>query len=314
MPTDPRQLALDFSPPLIYIASQLSTLDGEARNEMENWFRAAASAARSAAREGPQSWELDVYCPIEESPPWKRDGRTPEQIYELNFSKITNEADGLIVIGRWGGSFGAGQELAWATGLRLPILYLRREGETLSRQIEGTPADITIETFRSDLEITRRVADFTNSRRNALEAHARYRRGRTLGVMGLFDTFKNKYLSLDQAARTEVSAISHLHPRRLATLTSNPQAIGGATLDELRALAGALNVGLIDALGPEALPELTPEELAALRLAADEWDWSDNRVFSLAKSARFQRAKSGAHRLRLSTPEDWKRFARDMGL
>lgn len=310
----PDQMRFEISKPLIYIVSQLSTLEGDGRADMERLCRLAADTARETAKSASPPWGLDVYCPIEESAPWIADGRTPIQVYETNFKKVTQEADGLIVIGRWGGSFGAGQELAWAAHLRLPILFLRRAEEILSRQVEGTPADLEIVRFDSDGDLAGTVKTFVNQRKASLETHARHRKGRTLEVAGLSEELREKYGALNQSDRKEIPAISHIHPRRVLALVNDPQTLVSASLDELLALSGALNVELGRALDANPLPDLTREELAALRTASAEWDWTGPKTLSLMQAARLERAKGGTRRLRLSTPQDWRRFAQQTRL
>lgn len=310
----PDQMRFEISKPLIYIVSQLSTLEGDGRADMKRLCRLAADTARETAKSASPPWDLDVYCPIEESAPWMADGRTVIQVYETNFTKVTQEADGLIVIGRWGGSFGAGQELAWATHLRLPILFLRWAEEILSRQVEGTPADLEIVRFDTDEDLAGSVKTFVNQRKVSLETHARHRKGRTLEVAGLSEELREKYVALNQSARKEIPAISHIHPRRVLALVNDPQTLVSASLDELFALSGALNVELGRALDANPLPDLTREELAALRTASAEWDWSGPKTLSLMQTARLERAKGGTRRLRLSTPQDWRRFAQQTRL
>lgn len=200
----PDQMRFEISKPLIYIVSQLSTLEGDGRADMKRLCRLAADTARETAKSASPPWDLDVYCPIEESAPWMADGRTVIQVYETNFTKVTQEADGLIVIGRWGGSFGAGQELAWATHLRLPILFLRWAEEILSRQVEGTPADLEIVRFDTDEDLAGSVKTFVNQRKVSLETHARHRKGRTLEVAGLSEELREKYVALNQRDRKSV--------------------------------------------------------------------------------------------------------------
>lgn len=310
----PDQMKFETPTPLIYIVSQLSTLEGDGRADMKRLCRIAADAARETAKFASPPWELDVYCPIEESAPWIADGRSAQDVYETNFGKVTQEADGLIVIGRWGGSFGAGQELAWATHLRLPILFLRWGDETLSRQVEGTPADLEIVRFDTDEDLAGLVGTFLNQRRTSLETHAKHRKGRTLEVAELAEELREKYVALDQSGQDEVPAISHMHPRRVHALVNNPQTLISASLDELLALSGALNVELGRALDANPLPDLTREELAALRTASAEWDWSGQKTLSLMQAARLERAKGGTRRLRMSTPQDWRRFAQQTRL
>ena len=47
-----------------------------------------------------------------------------------------------------------GQELAWALQLRLPVLYLYPKDGQVSRQIEGSPGDLTVVAFADTSELS----------------------------------------------------------------------------------------------------------------------------------------------------------------
>ncbi len=84
-----------------------------------------------------------------------------------------------------------------------------------------------------------------------------------------------------------------------------------ASLSELTAFAGALDVPL-DALAQSAqFPDLGKRELAALAQVCDEYEWSGSKALELEQAARTELARGGVRRLTLLSPEDWLRFDRN---
>jgi hypothetical protein len=63
---------------------------------------------------------------------------TPEDVYKLNNTTVS-ECAAFIVLCIDGGGLGVGQELAWATALRLPILLPHPADQPPSRQAIGAP-------------------------------------------------------------------------------------------------------------------------------------------------------------------------------
>src|SRR5215510_419656 len=108
--------------PLVYLGMPLSQLPKDRREAVEQLEFIVNQAIIDQTHRDPESWPLRVHSPVKLSAPWREDGRTPEEVYELNSGKIELEADAMIVIAEKGGSSGIGQELAWACALSLPIL------------------------------------------------------------------------------------------------------------------------------------------------------------------------------------------------
>lgn len=79
-----------------------------------------------------------------------------------------------------GGGFGVGQEFAWATALRLPILLLHPVDQPPSRQALGTPADVTVVGFENAMSLAEAVKTFLRSNRSVIEDWKR--RGDSLAV------------------------------------------------------------------------------------------------------------------------------------
>ena len=255
-----------------------------------------------ASEESSQRWRLRPYTPITWSAPGPSDERSPDEIYTLNTTKVWEEADALIVLGFGGGSLGAGQEFGWAAALRLPILYLREKGAPMSRQIEGTPCDLTVVEFDSAEALHAAVAQFVRDQRRVIEDNARRRRDRMLQFWTLATGMAEAWERLNEAERQEISGIARLHRRRIDDLLKRPLALAAASLDELGALASALGLDLGRMLSPSPLPELAPAQLGALATAAAEYEWDGKETLRLQQAARLELAKGGVRRLPLSTP------------
>jgi hypothetical protein len=297
----PGQEDEDPDAPLVYVASALSHLDEPGRQLIDAWCHTIRDAVVEASEESSQRWRLRPYTPITWSAPGPTDERSPEEIYDLNTSKVWEEADALIVLGYAGGSLGAGQEFGWAASLRLPILYLHEKGSPISRQIEGTPCDLTVEEFDSAEALHAAVARFVRDRRRVIEDNARRCRDRVLRFSPLATEMAKVWGRLSDAERQEVSGIARLHRRRIDELLRCPLALAAASLDELLALASALGLDLGRLLSP-LLPDLEPTQLGALATAAAEYEWDGRETIRLLQATRVELAKGGVRRLPLSTP------------
>jgi hypothetical protein len=295
--------------PLLYVASALSHLDSDGRQLVHLSCRQIAQAASDVTRDADPPWWLRVHLPIDWSPPWGNDGRTPVQVYDLNASRV-HEAAALVVFGYKGGSIGAGQEFGLACLRRLPILYLRRRDEPLSRQVEGTPANITVVTFERPDELAGAIADFLRAHRAEIEDHALRVQNQAVGFERLRAGLNNAWTARDERARLTAATEARLHIRRLDWLASDLAALGAASMEEVFAAAGALGVDAVRALGVEPLPDLEPTELSALRTAAAEYEWDGPTTLDLLVSARMERARGGVRRFRLLSVIDWVRFQR----
>jgi hypothetical protein len=297
----------DPGAPLIYVASALSHLDEQGRQLVDAWSHTIRDAVVEASEDSSQRWRLRPYTPITWSAPGPGDERSPEEIYDLNTAKVWEETDALIVLGYAGGSLGAGQEFAWAAALRLPILYVQEQGTPISRQIQGTPCDLTVEKFDSAEALHAAVSRFVRDHRRVIEDNARRRRDRVLRFSALATGMTEIWGRFSDAERQEVSGIARVHRRRIDDLLQRPLALAAASLDELIALASALGLDLGRLLSPP-LPDLEPAQLGALATAAAEYEWDGKETLRLLQAARVELAKGGVRRLPLSTPEDWKRF------
>jgi hypothetical protein len=303
MSAEPTQLSLDLDLPLIYVASALSWVDGEARELMTSWFDSIERSVRDEVAEN-----IAVHIPGATTAPWVDGGLDPEAVYDANVAKVCYQADGLIVLGFAGGSLGAGQEFDWACSLRMPILYLRRDEEPMSRQIQGTPVDLQVAQFHNSHDLGLAVRSFVRARRGAIEAHARRRHARLIELLPLLTAIQKRWAALDYREEERVVAEAHLHRRRIQHLSTQPMALAAASLDELLALTGALGLDLGPLLMAEPLPQLSGEEIAALDTAAAEYGWSGGEVLDVLKYAQLERPRGGVRRLRFATVEDWKRF------
>jgi hypothetical protein len=298
----------DPEAPLVYVASALTHLNEEGRQLVEAWCHIVRDTVVEVSGEADQKWRLRVHLPIAWSAPWNDpDERLPQEIYAQNARIVREEADALIVLGFGGGSLGAGQEFAWASGLRLPILYLRNKGQPMSRQISGTPADLETAEFETPEELVDAVAGFLRRNRGVIEDGPRRRRNRSTQFVQLSAVIRSAWEALGDHHRDEISGISRLDRRRIEELMQ-PMTLATATLDEVAALTAALGVDLGRAVAPASLPELDAAQLAALRTAATEYEWTGPTTLELLREARLELAKGGVRRLPLATPQDWANF------
>jgi hypothetical protein len=303
----------DSDTPLVYVASALTHLDEEGRQLVEAWCHIIQEKVVEVSGEADQKWRLRVHLPIAWSAPWnEQDDRSAEEIYEQNARIVREEADALIVLGYGGGSLGAGQEFAWASAVRLPILYLQNKGQPMSRQIAGTPADLETAEFDTPEDLVDAVATFLRRNRGVIEDGPRRRRNRAAEFARLAAVIRGAWEGIGDYRRDEACGLSRLHRRRIEELLE-PVTLATASLGEVAALTAALGIDLGRALSPAALPDLDAAQLAALRTAAAEYEWTGPTALELLRDARLELAKGGVRRFPLASPEDWARFKEAKG-
>lgn len=160
-----------------------------------------------------------------------------------------------------GGSLRAGQELVWASTVRLPILYLRNKGQPMSRQIAGTPADLDTAEFEAPGSLVEAVAAFLrqnrggSSRTGPAGAGTARPRFTYLGAM-----IRAAWRGLANHGWEEISGRSRLHRRRIEEL-AEPIGLSTASLGEVTALTAGLGIDIGRALSPAALPDLDASQL-----------------------------------------------------
>lgn len=295
--------------PCLYLACPLTSVDGEAAKLIDAWCTHVINAVSETAAESAQRWQVAVHAPVLWSNPARGDAREPEAIYTLNSRKVRDCA-GMIVLSVGGGSTGMGQELAWAVALRLPVLYVHPGDEAASRQILGTPGDVTVAPFSDATSLIEAVRSFLRLHRATIEDHARRATGEAMKFAPLRALLVDAWDRCSESRRLGVQAEARVHQGRIAELLDNDRALGLASLSELTALSAALDVPLAS-LGPvEHLPDLGQREHEALAQVSDEYDWSGSKALQVERAARMELARGGVRRLTFQTPDDWLHFDR----
>src|ERR1700683_2169677 len=147
----PRQMSLalegdDGEPfPLVYLACRLTGINDRERQLLDSWCTIIEQAVIDCAEGSTDRWDVSIHVPFAWSAPWN-DTRSEEDVYRLNRMKVGSCA-ALIILCVDGGGLGGGQEFAWVTPLRMPILLLHPKDEAPSRQAIGTPADVAVVGF-----------------------------------------------------------------------------------------------------------------------------------------------------------------------
>lgn len=299
----------DGRPCVVYVASPISSLlSDEVREQIVKDCMTIKLAAETAADLGAPPWRLTARVPCLETSPWETPDTAPEDIFNDNLRLFASEADALIVHGGWGGSVGVGQEFGWAASLRLPTLFLNMEGQPVSRQVLGTPMDLEVHDFASWLDLPDLVISFIQRRRHSIESHSLQRADRALSVAALLIELRDRWGDLDASEVKGVAAVARLDPRRIALMLEDPALLRGASLDEIVALAGSLGIDLGQQLTGKVPGQVTPEQMNALRTAAEEFEWDGPEALELLRDAQLELAKGGIRRFPLSTPGDWYRF------
>lgn len=294
--------------PTLYLACALSHIDEDTRQQLEPIIEIVKLAIRDCTASSEEPWQLSLYAPIEHSAPWNRPALDPTDVYDINAERLWAKTDGLVLFGHGGGSYGGGQEFGWATALRLPVLYVApvhagKETAQISRQIAGTPVDLTICEYGNPQHLASEVRNWVRSRRTVLESRARQRADRPYKHGHLHQVVQQRWTELSHADRASAIMESGLHPSRVEALLTNVYAWAAASLEEVVTLATAL--GLSFGARGNQLPELTNRQRASLATAAAECHWPADNVLELEAAARRELARGGVRRLSLNTPQNW---------
>jgi hypothetical protein len=218
-----RQLALDINGdipdgpiPVVYLACRLTGLTGDQRKLLDSWCTHIEQVVTETAAESEDKWDVAVHIPFTWSAPWS-DRRPPEKIYEVNSTTVSGSA-AVIILSIDGGGLGVGQEFAWATALRLPILVVHPVDQPPSRQTIGTPADVTVAPFANANELAEAVRSFLRANRSVIEDWHRRTKSQTMALTPLRETLAEKWHAMGSRDRERVQAESRAratdHPAR----------------------------------------------------------------------------------------------------
>ncbi|HET7508971.1 MAG TPA: hypothetical protein VFJ65_01855 [Solirubrobacterales bacterium] len=297
--------------PLVYLGMPLSQLPRERREAVEALEFIVNQAIIDQTHRDPEPWPLRVHSPVKLSAPWRENGRTPEQVYQLNSGKIELEADAVIVIADKGGSPGIGQELAWACALSLPILIVHCDGTEVSRQVKGAADqyDITIECYRDPDDLHDIVGRWLVSRKRLICDGPRRRTGLRLALSNSFSRFARAWESAGPDERDHVVATTQISASRIERILTDPLHLGGASVHELFLLGAALRIEASNALLAKPLPDLRKGQREALNAASQEFGWGFEKTLRVYKLARRELARGGVRRLPLASIQDWADFS-----
>ena len=294
--------------PLVYVVTALTALNEDERKLVDGWSDTINRAVIEAGEpEGGGPPTIRCHTPITTSAPWKDSRRTAEQVFDLNFTTVAT-ADALIVLGHGGGGYGGGQEMAWGVAGRIPVLFVYHQDDPLSRQVKGTPADIAFESFSDAAELAIKVRQFIRVRRKDLYRHVAIRQARTLTYSTPMGLLEERWLALPPGQRAALPGQTGIHGRQIESMLSSVHTLALASINEIIALSSALGLGLGELFAAQRLPELSPRELSALRMAAKEFELGGVEVLDLQMRARIELAKGGIRRLPLVSPADWIDF------
>lgn len=288
--TEPAELpgaaVTDLSPvlevPRLYLACPLTGLGNEVA-PMETRMRRVIRCIKDFTGTSlvpNEPWEVRAYAPIEFTPPWKNDQRSPTEIYTINLEALAG-SDGLIVITHQGSSAGIGQEVEWARCMGIPILYL--SVEEASRQIRGIPHRITFAQHTDDEQICEHVLDWLAANRAAIQDGPRRRSNRNLAfyplTAAMAQAWHNRFDKTDTALR------ANLLPEAVTCMLESPARLSIAPFATVLALAAELQVSI----GRRA--DLGFREVEAWVSAATVGGWDEEtaekvRIYALLRASQ----------------------------
>ena len=298
----------DDQPPIpqLYLACRLTNLTADQRMLLDSWCTHIEQAVTEAVDDSSTPWTVSVYTPFAWSAPWN-DSRSNEDVHSLNSTSVHGCA-AVIILCIEGGGLGVGQEFAWATALRLPVLLLHPAESSPSRQVLGTPGDVTVVGFANATDLSEAVKAFLRQNRSVIEDWQRRRESLDAVLLPLRETLAEHWCDLGEADKHRVETESRVHHRRIEQIVDGDHAVSGASMSEILALVGALGIDANYILSSPAMPDLNYRQRDALALAADEYEWGGAETLALETRARLELARGGTRRLSLVTPADWVEF------
>ena len=294
----------------VYVASPLTRLkqaSPEARL-VESDLDTIKEAIKSLDLDGGLSVSIEAYVPIEHSSAHRHGDLTPEEVFKRNSLQVLTNSDGLIVYGCEPGA-GVGQEFTWAaTQVAIPVLWLHHHELPVSRQVSGTPGDITVKPYDKPPDLRREVQDWVRSRRAVLAAGPFRRATREQRWRGPTAAAHARWARLVGEERRRVCATLHVTPDVVEFYLSNPLLLASAPhwlIDQLTA-EGLLVVRSTATSRP--LGRLETQQLMTLAEASREYEWNAHVVDFLRTSAEQLLAEPATRRFKLETPADWARL------
>jgi hypothetical protein len=201
----------------LYLACPLSSVDPNEHQLLDSWCAHIRNCVVETCTGSEDGWELGVHAPFWWSNPASDDTMSPEDVYELSNGKIRDCA-GVVVLALRGGSTGVGQELTWAMQLRLPTLYLYPKRGHVSRQVQGTPGDMTVVAFEDAGQLVDAVANFLRDNRAVIQDHARRAKNEAVKFTALRTSLYACWQQLTPPERFCAAAAARVHAERVDDL------------------------------------------------------------------------------------------------
>ena len=302
--TEQQRLQFDApadDPVAVYVASALTGLD-------EDQDAIVRLVSEAIADHCSQIGVL-VHQPALHTHPIDHGSLAADEVHDADFRKVL-ESDVIVAIGDFP-SWGAGKELAWAERLRAPILMFVRQGQSVSRLVEGTTADIEVVAWHHVADIRDACNTYFMKRKSRLEAQRRLRESRQHLWSPALQAIRHAYDQLNQEGRASISSATRLGDRRILEMTSSPLALAHASLDETLALVNALGLTSDTLLPAGVTTALSPRALSALGTAAELRGWSGEDTIALLQKATIEMARGGTRRLAFNEAADWIAFQND---
>lgn len=293
--------------PCIYVATKITgTAPGSPERQIIHFGATAISdAIVEGTRDSGSPWHVRVHAPVEWTTPEQTPELTSDEVFVRNAHHVLAQADALIVYG-WAPSAGVGQELTWAALMvGLPVLYIEPPGHHTSRQIRGTPGDVTVTSYAAPDHLKEEVRRWLRQRRHQVEASPSRRQGRAARFGPLHARLRHAWASIGQTKRLRVAAHLGLTPNLIEWWLKDVAFLAAAPMAHVVLLATELT-GSTDAV--VGRHELTIEELEALLIARDEHEWDGKATAALRRQGEMELAQRVTRRFSLTTPENWVRL------
>lgn len=261
--------------PRIYMATPLTNLDEHQQRSLcaeVAVVRARVEAVTVGDRVDEERWPVAIYAPIDHTAPWdtSKPQLTPSAIYELNLTELLS-CDAMIVLADRCASAGVGQEIEWAVRAGIPILYLSHDA-TVSRQIQGIPAELTTGRYGQDTEtLNLLVTNFIRHRRLAIVDGPRRRADRKLRHAPITSRLRAAWEATND--RTSIAGRCGVTNAYVDLLLADPARVAVMPVHLYTSLAAELGVRQ-----PGPSLQLGARAMRALISSAEAEGWSDETI------------------------------------
>jgi hypothetical protein len=298
---------------VVYLAGPLAGLPEHERGDLLELGAGVEVAVAEVAEKGAIRPVLRVEHPSVRLSHARAPGLADRALWDANRKVIIAQTDALIVsdVGINAAGFGAAMEIDLMALVGGPVLYLRSRHCRQSRYLLGRDdeLDLTVLDYRHAWQARPLVRQWLTDRSNAIEETGRSRADRIFEARSLLRRLAPAWHAACGDERQYICGALRVAPTLVERALSDPAStiLLSDRLPDLCQLLGVED-------GRPATPGIEGPDDGALVLAAAECGWEATYTAALRARAMDEwQSTQGLPRRTLATPQEWIRYARDLG-